>query len=111
MYTYLETGERLKCRKCSTKAWFIDTVTEGLTVGCSKCDVEVKGDHAESMCFEQREYVEASQYKDQVKQAGSVNDIPIPESVKTVKKRLPPGDRETYPLYHRLKDPNWPFHY
>ena len=109
MYTYLETGERLKCRKCGTEAWCNDTKTEGLTVHCKKCAVVIN--HAEAMCFEQREYVEASRYKDQVKQAGSKNGIPIPESVKTVKKRLPPGDRETYPLDHRLQDPNWPFHY
>ena len=67
--------------------------------------------HAEAMCFEQRLYFEATRYKDQVKQAGSLNGIPIPESVKKHRKRLPPGDLEAYPLYYKLVDPNWPSHY
>ena len=111
MYTYLETGERLQCRKCGTEAWCIDTTTEGLKVGCSKCDEVITGDHAEAMCFEQRLYVEAGRYKDQVKQAGSLNGIPIPESVEKYRMQLIPGDREAYPLRFKLVDPNRPFHY
>ena len=63
------------------------------------------------MCFEQRLYVEAGRYKDQVRQAGSLNGIPIPESVKKHRKQLMPEDREAYPLRGKLVDPNWPFHY
>ena len=64
MYTRLETGEPLKCRKCGTEegTWCIPTTTEGLKVGCRKCDVVITGDHAEAMCLEQKRYVE-----DQVK--------------------------------------------
>ena len=111
MYTYLETGELLKHRKCGTDAWCTPTATEGLIVGCAQCDEVLKGARAEAMCFEQRFYVEAGRYKEQVKKAGSSDDIPIPESVKKFKEKLPPGDRESYPLCFRLQDPNWPFHY
>ena len=55
--------------------------------------------------------VEAGRYKDQVRQAGSLNGIPIPESVKKHRKQLMPEDREGYPLRGKLVDPNWPFHY
>ena len=110
MYTRLETGEPLQCRKCSTEAWCIDTIAEGLKIGCSQCDNVIAGDHAESMCFEQRLFVEAGRYKDQVKRAGSPDGIPIPESVKKRRKQLMPGDREAYPL-GKLEDPNWPFRY
>ncbi len=113
MHTYLETGERLKCRQCATEAgtWCIDTATEGLKVGCSICDEVITGDHAEAMCLEQRRYLEACRYKDQVKQAGSSNGILIPESVEKFRKQLMSGDREAYPLRIKLVDPNWPFHY
>ena len=77
----------------------------------SKCDVVITGDHAKAMCFDQRFYVEASWYKDQVKQAGSLNSFPIPESIKQFRKNLLSGDQEAYPLYIRLQDPNCPFHY
>ena len=80
-------------------------------MGCSKCDAVITGDHAEAMCFEQRLYVEAGRYKDQVKQAGSLDGIPIPESVEKYRMQLMPGDREAYPLRFKLVDPNWPFHY
>ena len=110
MHTHLETGERLKCRKCGDEAW-CHTTTEGLKVGCSRCEEVITGDHAEAMCFEQRLYVEALRYKNQVKQAGSLNGIPIPESVKKHRKKLMPGGFEAYPLYNKLADPNWPFHY
>ena len=43
MHTHLETGERLTYRKCGAEAWCIDTTTEGLKVGCSNCDVVIKG--------------------------------------------------------------------
>ena len=112
MYTYLGTGERLKCRKCGDQAWCIDVKEERLKVGCSRCDKVITGDHAEAMCFEQRLYVEVGLYKDKVRQAGSCsNGIPIPESVKKRKEQLMPGDREAYPLCVKLVDPNWPFHY
>ena len=111
MYTYLETGEWLKCRKCGAEASFSDTTTEGLKFGCSKCGEVITGDHAEAMCFEQRLYVEAGLYKDKVRQAGSSNGIPIPELVKKRKEQLTPGDQEAYPLRVPLTDPNWPFHY
>ena len=73
MHVYLDTGESLKCRKCGTEAWCIDTATDGLRLGCSKCNKVITGDHADSMCFEQRLYVEAGRYRDQVKQAGSLD--------------------------------------
>ena len=112
MHTCLETGEPLKCRKCGTEAWCIDTTTEGLKVGCSKCDEVITGDRAEAMCFEQRLYVEVGRYKNQVKRAGSSNGIPIPESVKKRRDKLMPGDREAYPLRSKImEDPDWPFHY
>ena len=111
MHTCLETGEPLKCRKCGTEAWCIDTTTEGLKVRCSKCDEVITGGRAEAMCFEQRLYVEAGRYKNQVKRAGSSNGIPIPESVKKRRDQLMPGDREAYPLRAKIMDPNWPFHY
>ena len=113
MHTYLETGERLKCRKCATEAgtWCI-TTTEELKVGCSKCDVVITGDHAEAMCIEQRCYFEACRYRDQVEQAGSSSGIPIPESVEKFREQLGPGDREAYPLFgNPPEDPQWPFHY
>ncbi len=69
MFTYLDTGETLKCRKCDTDAWCIDTV-EGLRVGCSKCENVITGDRAEAKCFEQRLYVEASLYQNRVKKNG-----------------------------------------
>ena len=111
MHTYLETGEPLKHRKCSTEAWCIDTTTEGLKVGCSKCDEVITGGHAEAMCFGQRLYFEASRYKDQVKQAGSAEGLPMPASLKKRRNQLMPGDREAYPLRVKLVDPNWPFYY
>ena len=107
MHTYLETGERLKCRKCGTDAWCIGTTN----VGCPICSTVIAGDLAEAMCFEQRSYVEACRYKEQVKQAGRSNGILIPESVEKIRKQLMPGDREAYPLRGRLPDPNWPFYY
>ena len=111
MHTYLETGELLKCRKCDAEAWCIDITTEGLKVGCSKCDEVITGGHAEAMCFEQRLYVEAGRYKNQVKQAGSLNGISIPESVKKRRNQLRSAGGEAYPLGVKLVDPNWPFHY
>ena len=111
MYTCLDTGEPLKCRKCGTEAWCIDTTAEGLKVGCSQCDEVITGGHAEAMCLEQRRYLEACRYKDRVKQAGSSDGIPIPESVEKFRKQLMPGDREAYPLLVKLVDPKWRFHY
>lgn len=110
MYTRLPEGERLTCRKCRTEAWCIPT-TDGLRVGCSSCGYVITNDHAEAMCFEQRLYVEASRYRDQVGRAGSTSAIPIPESVKEFRKQLMPGDRAGYPIYSKLLDPNWPFRY
>ena len=111
MRTYLDTGERLTCRKCGNQAWCIDTATEGLKLGCSTCDDVIAGDHADSVCIEQRLYVEASRYRARVEQAGSPVGVPIPESVTKHRKQLMPGDREAYPLHGKLLDPNWPFHY
>ena len=110
MYTNLETGEPLKCRKCGVEAWVVDT-TEGLKVGCSECDEVITGDHAEAMCFEQRLYVEARRYKDRVKQAGSSNGIPTPESVKKRRNQLKSAGGDAYPQGVKLVDLNWPFHY
>ena len=111
MRTYLDTGERLTCRKCGNETWYIDTTTEGLKLGCATCDDVIAGDHADSMCVEQRLYLEASRYRDRVEQAGSSIGIPIPESVMKRREQLMPGDREAYPLRGKLLDPNWPFHY
>ena len=109
MYTYLKTGELLKCRKCGTEGdvWF-----NGRTVGCSKCG-KVITRNAEAMCVEQERYADACRYsRDQVKQARSSDGIPIPESVKEFREKLLGSwDREAYPLYFKLRDPNWPFHY
>ena len=107
----METGEPLKCRKCGAEAWCSDATTEGLIVGGSKCSVVITGGHAEAICFDQRLYVEAGRYKNQVKQAGSLNSIPIPEWVKKRRNHLMSGDREAYPLRVKLEDPNWPFYY
>ena len=82
-------------------------------MGCAKSEEVTTGDHAEAMCFEQRLYVEAGAYKNQVKQAESVNSIPIPECVKehSLRNQHMSVDREAYPLRVTLVAPNWPFHY
>ena len=94
MYSFLDTGESLKCRKCGSEIWCIYTATEGLRLGCSTCDKVITGDYADSMCFEQRLYVEAGRYRDQVKQAGSIDGISIPESVQKHRNQLMLGDRD-----------------
>ena len=109
MFSYLKTGERLQCRRCGSQAWCIDTV-DGLRIGCSQCGKVIAGDHAESMCVEQKRYIEAGRYRKLVNQTGSSDGIPIPESVTEYREQLMPGDREAYPL-RVLPEPNWPFHY
>ena len=111
MRTFLNTGERLKCRKCGTEAWCIDSAVEGPTLGCSACGRVIAGEHADSMCFEQRLFVEAGHYRDRVRERGSPIGIRVPESIEQRREQLMPGDREAYPLFDKLLDPNWPFLY
>lgn len=99
------------CRRCGREAWCIDTTDEGLKVGCSNCDVVVAGDHATAMCFDQRLFIEASRYKDQILEAGAPHGIPVPETVKRRRDQLALEDPNYYPLFIKLEDPDWPFHY
>ena len=80
-------------------------------MGCSNCDLVIAGDHAAAMCFDQRLFVEASRYKDQIREAGSPDGIRVPETVKKRRDQLALEDPDSYPLVIKLQDPNWPFHY
>ena len=35
--TFLDTGERVRCRQCGTEPWCIDSTTDRLRIGCSTC--------------------------------------------------------------------------
>ena len=103
----LETGERLKCRKCGE----IASMWSGVGAACSNdCCEPVVGQKHENMIHDQALYFEAKRYRDQVERAGSKKGISVSELVKK-KMEMFKDCAPYWPLHGNLIDPGWPFHF